>query len=64
MKLKIIQNKSKSDSNRLVVRGVNQEDSGIYKCSARNEFSWSEHAETINVEGKYKKKINTKHIFN
>lgn len=41
------------ETNRLVVRGAGPDDSGYYKCAARNDFSWAEHAAQINVEGTF-----------
>lgn len=40
------------ESNRLIIQNATIDDSGYYKCVARNEFSTSEHAEQINVAGK------------
>lgn len=37
---------------RLIVRGATPEDSGEYKCLARNEFSHASHTEKIVVQGK------------
>lgn len=37
---------------RLIVRGATSEDSGEYKCLARNEYSHASHAEKIVVQGK------------
>lgn len=36
---------------RLIVRGATPEDSGEYKCLARNEFSHASHTEQITVQG-------------
>lgn len=38
---------------RLIIRGATPEDSGEYKCLARNEYSHASHTEKINVEGEW-----------
>lgn len=38
---------------RLIVRGATPEDSGEYKCLARNEYSHASHTEQIVVQGMY-----------